>query len=296
VLGWDAADYPELGKPSSTKRPSTRPTPLARRSTTSSPPPLLPGCTNHHGLRRRSIPRCPSGHPRRSARGPTAREQPERIPAVQFRRARNATQIPDWDRSLVIRLTRSRNRRDSPTGSKQVWGEFEHVLSLVLRHHHGETGEQTEEDDQHRDRQGLLRTRLAAGVERWLSGNVDARLPVLVSASALTDLPLAQALATAVNTDLAAYGLIEELPPGFFADRPQSRAGWLILVDGLDEVADSRARQRVLNKLAAVSTREHSALYRFIVATRPLPDGELDLLDKSGAPTPHGTSLRAKAV
>lgn len=132
----------------------------------------------------------------------------------------------------------------------------------------------------------LLRTRLAAGVERWLSGNVDARVPVLVSASALTDLPLAQALATAVNTDLAAYGLIEELPPGFFADRPQSRAGWLILVDGLDEVADSRARQRVLNKLAAVSTREHSALYRFIVATRPLPDGELDLLDK-GVPQHH---------
>lgn len=26
----------------------------------------------------------------------------------------------------------------------------------------------------------LLRTRLAAGVERWLSGNVDARVPVLV--------------------------------------------------------------------------------------------------------------------
>jgi hypothetical protein len=175
---------PNSGKPSSTKRPSTRPTPLARRSTTSSPPPLLPGCTNHHGLRRRSIPRCPSGHPRRSARGPTAREQPERIPAVQFRRARNATQIPDWDRSLVIRLTRSRNRRDSPTGSKQVWGEFEHVLSLVLRHHHGETGEQTEEDDQHRDRQRPQpagRTlQLTRSREAWRRSESGEDTPVLV--------------------------------------------------------------------------------------------------------------------
>ncbi|RZT17475.1 hypothetical protein EV649_5021 [Kribbella sp. VKM Ac-2569] len=134
----------------------------------------------------------------------------------------------------------------------------------------------------------LLRTHLATGMEQWIDGRVGDRVPVLVPAAALTDLPLAQALAAAVNADLATHGLLEPLPSGFFADPPHPGVGWLVLVDGLDEVADPRAQRRILEKLGAVSTGERASLYRFIVATRHLPGGDdvLGLLN-NGRSSPH---------
>ncbi|MGW2137649.1 HEAT repeat domain-containing protein [Streptomyces sp. NPDC001773] len=124
----------------------------------------------------------------------------------------------------------------------------------------------------------LLRTRLASGTARWAAGRGEDMVPVLVSAVALADLPLAQALATAVSRDLASYGLVEELPPAFFAGPPQPGVAWQVLVDGLDEVADPAVRRRVLRKLAAVAGGDYASLYRFVVASRPLAPGELDLL------------------
>ncbi|MFI2041251.1 hypothetical protein ACIOK4_42945 [Streptomyces bottropensis] len=49
------------------------------------------------------------------------------------------------------------------------------------------------------------------------------------------------------------------------------------LIDGLDEIPSPAARASVLRKLAAAD-RESAGLYRFVVATRPLPGGELDVL------------------
>ncbi|MFD7786498.1 NACHT domain-containing protein [Streptomyces nojiriensis] len=122
----------------------------------------------------------------------------------------------------------------------------------------------------------LLRTWLHRGAELWLEGRGGAQVPVLVPAAALVGAPLADAVADAVNRDLG--GLVERLPPPFFAAEPQPGVGWLILVDGLDEVTDDDARRRVLRRLADTSRGAHAGLYRFIVATRPLPGPELDLL------------------
>ncbi|CAL9591726.1 hypothetical protein SUDANB105_05237 [Streptomyces sp. enrichment culture] len=124
----------------------------------------------------------------------------------------------------------------------------------------------------------LLRTRLAHGVTRWLEGRCENALPVMVTAAALDGRPLAQALAETVSADLAAHGLVDDLPPIFFRTPPQSGARWLVLVDSLDEIPDPAARKRVLGNLAAVSKGEHADLYRFVVASRPLPAGELEAL------------------
>ncbi|MET9595642.1 helix-turn-helix domain-containing protein [Streptomyces sp. NPDC006516] len=124
----------------------------------------------------------------------------------------------------------------------------------------------------------LLRAHLAAVVERWLQGRGDSVVPVLVPAAALSGPPLTQALASAATAELASYGLTDELPPAFFGVPPQPGVRWLVLVDGLDEVADPVARKEILRTLNAIATGDQADLYRFVVATRPLPTTELDLL------------------
>jgi HEAT repeat protein len=121
----------------------------------------------------------------------------------------------------------------------------------------------------------LLRTRLASGVERWLDGRGENVLPVMVPAAALVAPTLTEALATAVAADL---GLVEKLPAAFFETSPRPGARWLVLVDGLDEVADPIQKGKVLGKLAQATSGEYAYLYRFVIATRPLPGNELDTL------------------
>ncbi|MER7769888.1 helix-turn-helix domain-containing protein [Kitasatospora sp. NPDC096140] len=128
----------------------------------------------------------------------------------------------------------------------------------------------------------LLRTYLADVVRGWRAGSAGPVLAVLAPASALLGMPLAEALARHANADLA--GLVERLPVELFAKRPYPRARWLVLVDGLDEITDPQARHRVLRTISAVTNGLQADQYRFVVATRPLPRAELDLL---GRDTPH---------
>ncbi|MGW1713863.1 NACHT domain-containing protein [Streptomyces sp. NPDC002156] len=120
----------------------------------------------------------------------------------------------------------------------------------------------------------LLRTRLANGVKRWQDGHSEDLLPVMVHAAALAQRTLTDALTVAAS-DL---GLVEELPKAFFRSPPRPGARWLVLLDGLDEVADPAQRNKILHKIAVATTGEHAHLYQFVIATRPLPDGELDTL------------------
>ncbi|MET9468043.1 HEAT repeat domain-containing protein [Streptomyces sp. NPDC006544] len=131
----------------------------------------------------------------------------------------------------------------------------------------------------------LLRTRMAEGAARFLNGSGGAALPILVPAAALTaELPLQRALAKAVTAALTHHGLRDGIPPELFAAAPQPGMRWLVLIDGLDEVTDPAARYRVLTRIASVSDGDDKDLYRFVIATRPLPDGTLDTL---GADVPR---------
>ncbi|WP_307531856.1 helix-turn-helix domain-containing protein [Streptomyces umbrinus] len=125
----------------------------------------------------------------------------------------------------------------------------------------------------------LLRMHLATSTEHWLQGAGGDTVPVLVPAVALaSQLSLAPALAAAVSANLAPFGLTEALPPEFFAAPPYPDVSWLVLIDGLDEIINLAARRRVLSTIASVRGGPQTELYRFAVATRPLPSEDLDVL------------------
>ncbi|WP_329580912.1 NACHT domain-containing protein [Streptomyces sp. NBC_01361] len=116
----------------------------------------------------------------------------------------------------------------------------------------------------------LLRTWVAESAKSWLTGHGGGTVPVLVDAADLHGAALADAVACAVSKEM-----VEALPPRFFAAPPQQGVRWQILIDGLDEVTDLHARRDLLRRLAAVSEGPYADLYRFVIATRPLPPGEL---------------------
>ncbi|WP_189891666.1 NACHT domain-containing protein [Streptomyces xantholiticus] len=99
-------------------------------------------------------------------------------------------------------------------------------------------------------------------------------VPVLVPAVKLTGSePLPEAMAEAVHELLGQY-----LPPDvsltadFFEQCPDPQATWLVLVDGLDEIADHAARASLLDRLAQAA---RGTLYRIVVATRQIPPGDV---------------------
>jgi GTP diphosphokinase / guanosine-3',5'-bis(diphosphate) 3'-diphosphatase len=58
-----------------------------------------------------------------------------------------------------------------------------------------------------------------------------------------------------------------------FAKPPFPGGEWLVLVDGLDELMSAELRRAVMTKLAGIQD-QGEPLYRFVVATRPLPEDE----------------------
>ncbi|MEU0602213.1 hypothetical protein ABZ484_28865, partial [Streptomyces sp. NPDC006393] len=131
----------------------------------------------------------------------------------------------------------------------------------------------------------LLRTRLREAAAEWLDPTGSARrtpvaVPVWVSARALVDEqePIAESLAAATRS-LSRYGRNPALDADRFLRRPCAGAHWQLLVDGLDELPNADQRRAVLDKLAYAVT-EDPPLYRCVVATRPLADHELDILDR----------------
>lgn len=128
----------------------------------------------------------------------------------------------------------------------------------------------------------LLRRHLAEAADYWLdedrdeSSRVHTAVPVLIRATALAGTRLLpRALALAVTDELATFGLREELPEDFFGHRPRPGTPWLVMVDGLDEIPDRGTRTALLERLAREADGE-PAVYRFVVATRPVSEGELD--------------------
>ncbi|MER6345020.1 hypothetical protein ACWC10_06420 [Streptomyces sp. NPDC001595] len=134
----------------------------------------------------------------------------------------------------------------------------------------------------------LLRTLLAVGVRRQLDGAHDGPVPVVVPAAALEGRSLSKALSLAVRLELP--GLVDTIPLELFQAPPRPHAHWLVLVDELDEIADPTRRRKVLRALMSIEQdqrtpqpqhsrkKKERTRYRFVIATRPLPDDELSVL------------------
>ncbi|NHI12158.1 hypothetical protein STPH2_7529, partial [Streptomyces sp. KO7888] len=131
----------------------------------------------------------------------------------------------------------------------------------------------------------LLRTRLGEAAGQWLGGTQNtvrtgAAVPIWVSARALTgeETQVPDALAAATRK-LSRYGWHPQLDRARFLERPCTGAYWQLLVDGLDELPNQAERRAVLEKLAHAVAAD-PPLYRCVVATRPLTENELAVLDR----------------
>jgi HEAT repeat protein len=115
----------------------------------------------------------------------------------------------------------------------------------------------------------LLRVCLAAMADRWLQGQADSAIPVLVPAAALgkENVPLPQALAATVSADLSDAGLPDLISADFFQLESLPGIPWLLLVDGLDDISDWKVRNTVLNNVSANAGGAASP-YRFVIAVR----------------------------
>jgi cellulose synthase operon protein C len=137
-----------------------------------------------------------------------------------------------------------------------------------------------------------LSLRLAATVaEHWLSAKPDPdtaplaepvlplRLPARELAARL-DLPFPEALAKSAANE---YNRLLTTPPT--ARTLQERVlgcHWLLLVDGLDEIADSTDRDRLVTALTGWASQDGSP-YRFVLTTRPIEGAALAPLQRIGA-------------
>ncbi|MGW4058817.1 hypothetical protein ACWEGE_11075, partial [Amycolatopsis sp. NPDC004747] len=134
-----------------------------------------------------------------------------------------------------------------------------------------------------------LSLRLAADVARhWEGAGGSAPLsepvvPLRVTARALAtrlELPFFEALAETVRGE---YGAMLAHPP-----RPDDLAGrlagcrWLLLVDGLDEVADTTVRDLLVTVLATWAS-DATAAYRVVLTTRPIEGATLAPFQSIGA-------------
>jgi HEAT repeat protein len=120
----------------------------------------------------------------------------------------------------------------------------------------------------------LLRSILISAARQWDDGRTGRELPVRVLAADIADTPrIPEGITASANVDLGGgIGRRDRLPTGFFAREPLPGVRWLVLVDGLDEVIDPARRRAVIDKLVCAA----GSPYRFVVATRDLPDDELD--------------------
>ena len=115
------------------------------------------------------------------------------------------------------------------------------------------------------------------GVEAGGTGALGIR----VTARALADEsgPWDSMIARAASRELGST-LDRELPPDLL-DLIPAGAEWLVLVDGLDEIADPWNRREVIRRLAGRVAQDPRL--RFLVTTRDLPAGELEVLEQAGA-------------
>lgn len=105
---------------------------------------------------------------------------------------------------------------------------------------------------------------------------VPLRLPARELAARL-DVSFSQALAAAVQAEYGAH-LRCPVGPYFFEDRVAG-CRWLLLVDGLDEVASSDERDRLVKVLAGWATDA----YRIVLTTRPIEGAALAPLQRIDA-------------
>ncbi|WP_211265864.1 S1 family peptidase [Actinacidiphila oryziradicis] len=123
----------------------------------------------------------------------------------------------------------------------------------------------------------LLLAGLVDAAARWQRERTGRTVPVLLRAAYLApDRPVPELVADAVAAELGdGTGDRRLWPASFFAAPPLRDVGWLLLVDGLDEIVDPAVRQEIVAKLDRLAEGGTGLPYRIVVTTRQLPDDQL---------------------
>jgi Trypsin-like peptidase domain len=132
----------------------------------------------------------------------------------------------------------------------------------------------------------LLRHIIEVAAERWPSEGRAAFVPVLIHARWLLRSPaMNKAIADALRGD-PRFFLPEDIDlDGLFKSPPMPGLAWLILLDGLDEIYDTEQRKQVIEIVVRLWEDPRYQWYRFVIASRPLPDSDLYKLRTIGIPT-----------
>ncbi|WP_049571690.1 serine protease [Nonomuraea sp. SBT364] len=126
----------------------------------------------------------------------------------------------------------------------------------------------------------LLRYVAEMAARDWSSVKDGAFVPAYVPARALRSrTSFSATLAAAVNRELGTW-LDVSLPDEWFARQPIPGVPWLLLVDGIDEILTADGRREAIN---SITHRRGAEDYRFLIASRPLPQQEIDQLLEAGA-------------
>ncbi|MFC7591467.1 NACHT domain-containing protein [Nonomuraea antimicrobica] len=131
----------------------------------------------------------------------------------------------------------------------------------------------------------MLTAHLAAvSCDWWQTARRGPRKRSPFGAAVALRLPASRLVGSDLPAALAGYwsGHGEQATPEMFTAPPLDGARWLILVDGMDEIADPGDRSHVLTMLAT-AMEQRSDVFRFLVTSRPLPSGELSELVRAGA-------------
>ena len=126
----------------------------------------------------------------------------------------------------------------------------------------------------------LMRHVIEVAADSWQGEDPDTFVPVLVHArSLLSPMSMNKAIAVALRDDLGAR--LDDIDlDGLLADPPMPGLAWLILLDGLDEIPEADRRE----VMDIVGLRWEDQKYRFVIASRPLPERELYMLRTMGIP------------
>jgi hypothetical protein len=119
----------------------------------------------------------------------------------------------------------------------------------------------------------LLRRIAHTLADEQLHADAPDCLPVRVPASAFrSGVPLSEAIREGTLATLGSF-LLRKLPEDVFAKPAPGGRPWLVLVDGLDEVVGISEAQTALQ---AVTEGARHPFLRFLLATRPLRESDLD--------------------
>ncbi|WP_432973511.1 NACHT domain-containing protein [Dactylosporangium sp. CA-233914] len=118
----------------------------------------------------------------------------------------------------------------------------------------------------------LLTNLMTDAVTAWMNASPVSYLPVRIHARHLAaGKPLAEAIRDGAVAELSSK-LVHGVPASLFGTAPEPGGRWLVLVDGLDEIQEIERRKIAID---AVADGLNHWPWRFVVATRPLPDDDL---------------------